>query len=540
MLITARDGTSRSTDPAFKAGVDDVVARLEARPRTSRTSARRSTTATRARSPRTSRRGARHVQHPRRRRPHRASASTPRSPPPRPRRRRTRTCGSSSSATRQRRQGARRLARRRLQAGRVPVSLPITLIDPDRRLRRARRRRRPAAAGHHRRDRHARPGRRRSARSSRWRSRRTRVILLIGLAVGVDYSMFYLRRKMEERDAGRSSEAALEFAAATSGRAVLVSGLTVMIAMAGMFLAGNAVVHVVRRRHDARRRRRDARQRHRPARRAVQARRQRREGPRAVHRPAAPPQPRRVARLGLGDRPRAHAPGRRPSSPPAACCSCSPSRRCTCTRSTRASRACRTTCRSCRPTTASRPSSPAARCPRVVVVEADDVTTPEVQKGIKELTDDAPSGPVEHDRRQPEQERRDRRHPAARQRHRRRRPTPRWPRCATTTIPATIDQVPGTKTNVTGMTAGSKDFNDRMNSRLPIVFAFVLGLAFLLLLVTFRSIVVPLKAIVLNLLSRRRRLRRARRGSSRTATSRACSASSRSAGSRRGCRCSCS
>ena len=47
------------------------------------------------------------------------------------------------------------------------------------------------------------------------------VILLVGLAVGVDYSMFYLRRKMEERDAGRSNEAALEFAAATSGRAVL-------------------------------------------------------------------------------------------------------------------------------------------------------------------------------------------------------------------------------------------------------------------------------------------------------------------------------
>src|SRR3954453_7368731 len=67
------------------------------------------------------------------------------------------------------------------------------------------------------------------------------VILLIGLAVGVDYSMFYLRRKMEERDAGRSSEDALEFAAATSGKAVLVSGVTVLIAMAGMFLAGNAV-----------------------------------------------------------------------------------------------------------------------------------------------------------------------------------------------------------------------------------------------------------------------------------------------------------
>ncbi len=67
------------------------------------------------------------------------------------------------------------------------------------------------------------------------------VILLIGLAVGVDYSLFYLRRKMEERDAGRTSEDALEFAAATSGKAVLISGLTVLIAMAGMFIAGNAV-----------------------------------------------------------------------------------------------------------------------------------------------------------------------------------------------------------------------------------------------------------------------------------------------------------
>ena len=67
------------------------------------------------------------------------------------------------------------------------------------------------------------------------------VVLLVGLAVGVDYCMFYLRREMEERDAGRPWDAALEAAAATSGRAVLVSGLTVMAAMAGMFLAGNAV-----------------------------------------------------------------------------------------------------------------------------------------------------------------------------------------------------------------------------------------------------------------------------------------------------------
>jgi uncharacterized membrane protein YdfJ with MMPL/SSD domain len=67
------------------------------------------------------------------------------------------------------------------------------------------------------------------------------VILLIGLAVGIDYSLFYLRREREERRAGRSETAALEAAAATSGRAVLISGVTVLIAMAGMFLSGDKV-----------------------------------------------------------------------------------------------------------------------------------------------------------------------------------------------------------------------------------------------------------------------------------------------------------
>jgi len=65
------------------------------------------------------------------------------------------------------------------------------------------------------------------------------LVLLIGLAVGVDYSMFYLRREREERAAGRSERAAIEAAAATSGRSVLISGLTVMTAMAGMFLTGD-------------------------------------------------------------------------------------------------------------------------------------------------------------------------------------------------------------------------------------------------------------------------------------------------------------
>jgi RND superfamily putative drug exporter len=65
------------------------------------------------------------------------------------------------------------------------------------------------------------------------------VILLVGLAVGIDYSLFYVKREREERSAGRDEGAALAAAAATSGRAVLVSGITVLIAMAGMFLSGD-------------------------------------------------------------------------------------------------------------------------------------------------------------------------------------------------------------------------------------------------------------------------------------------------------------
>lgn len=64
------------------------------------------------------------------------------------------------------------------------------------------------------------------------------VMFLMGFAVGVDYCLFYLRRERDERAAGRDAETALRIAAATSGRAVLVSGLTVMVAMAGMFLSG--------------------------------------------------------------------------------------------------------------------------------------------------------------------------------------------------------------------------------------------------------------------------------------------------------------
>ena len=66
------------------------------------------------------------------------------------------------------------------------------------------------------------------------------VVLLVGLAVGVDYSLFYVRRAREERAAGHSPLDALDLAARTSGRAVVVSGVTVVVSMSGMFLAGQA------------------------------------------------------------------------------------------------------------------------------------------------------------------------------------------------------------------------------------------------------------------------------------------------------------
>ena len=89
------------------------------------------------------------------------------------------------------------------------------------------------------------------------------------------------------------------------------------------------------------------------------------------------------------------------------------------------------------------------------------------------------------------------------------------------------------------MTAGSKDFNDTMKSHLPLVFGFVLGLTFLLLLVAFRSLVIPIKAIVLNMLSVGaaygvlKLVFQDGHGESLLGFS-------RSAGSRRGCRCFCS
>jgi putative drug exporter of the RND superfamily len=76
---------------------------------------------------------------------------------------------------------------------------------------------------------------------SRWLpigSGTSEVVLILGMAVGIDYSLFYLRREREERAAGRSFAEALRIAGGTSGRAIVISGLTVMISLAGLFLTG--------------------------------------------------------------------------------------------------------------------------------------------------------------------------------------------------------------------------------------------------------------------------------------------------------------
>jgi uncharacterized membrane protein YdfJ with MMPL/SSD domain len=331
------------------------------------------------------------------------------------------------------------------------------------------------------------------------------VVLLVGLAVGVDYCMFYLRREMEERDAGRDWESALNAAAATSGRAVLISGITVMAAMAGMFLAGNAVFFsfgigtilvvavamlgsvtvlpamlsflsrkgwtekgrvpwVAKRRHKTKGESKVwsailDRVLKRPLVSALVA------GGLllalcipafSMHtvNPGVEGLPRDLAVMQTYDKIQAAFPG--------------------------------------------------GPVPAEIVVKANDVTSPEVQRSIEELKSEAiATGKLNE-------------------------PTSvdinpdktvavvsiamqgsgtdaaseeSLAALRDDVVPATVGNVPGSEVAVTGFTAGSKDFNDVMRSRLPLVFAFVLTLAFILLLVTFRSIVVPIKAIVLNLLS---------------------------------------
>jgi RND superfamily putative drug exporter len=147
---------------------------------------------------------------------------------------------------------------------------------------------------------------------------------------------------------------------------------------------------------------------------------------------------------------------------------------------------------------------PGGPAPSVVVVEAKDVTSPKVVAGMKSMTDKAIKDGVANN---PVNVEVSKDHTVA---------MVSLPlsgngtddkayasldKLRTDTIPTTVGKVSGVDANVTGATAGTKDFNALMSSRMAIVFGFVLSLAFVLLLVTFRSLIIPIKAILLNLLS---------------------------------------
>jgi len=327
------------------------------------------------------------------------------------------------------------------------------------------------------------------------------VVLLIGLAVGVDYALFYLRREREERAAGRGPDAALAAAAATSGHAVLVSGCTVMVAMAGMFFAGSPVftsfawgtILVV----------------------AVAM-----VGSLTVL-PAA--------LSALGDRvERGRIPlfGRRRRG--------EPSRWWTrvldvVTRHPSLSLAVGGTAllalcvpglglRTVLPGIETLPRDqpvmqtydriqaafPGEGEPAQVVVRAADVTAAPVRDAIARL--DRAARAQAGVPGTPEVDVNPARDLAVVSVPLRGDGTDDVSAAALATlredvVPATVEAVPGVRADVTGLTAGSEDFTAAMRGNLPYVFAFVLGVAFLLLLWTFRSIVVPAKAIVLNLLS---------------------------------------
>ena len=328
------------------------------------------------------------------------------------------------------------------------------------------------------------------------------VILLIGLAVGVDYSLFYLRREREERARGRSPAAALEVAAATSGRAVLVSGLTVMTAMAGMLLMGTRIFQgfgiatmlvvaislvgsltVL------------------PAILSKLGDRVDRGRIPFVRRMATRDGESRVWSTVVG------AVMRRPVLFGGAAATLLLLLAVPAFRLHTADSGVQGLPRDLpvmRVYDRLETAFPGGPVPAIVAVSAPDVTAPQVTAAIEALKRAAlasgqMSDPITVDV--------SRSHRAARV---------EIPLAGEgtdtssnraldslrgTLIPSTIGRVEGAQAHVTGITAGSRDFNDSMKSHAPFVFAFVLGFAFVLLLVTFRSIVIPIKAILLNLLS---------------------------------------
>jgi RND superfamily putative drug exporter len=328
------------------------------------------------------------------------------------------------------------------------------------------------------------------------------VILLIGMAVGVDYSLFYLRREREERHAGRSPAEALLRTAATSGMAVLVSGATVLIAMAGMFFAGNkiftsiaigtmlvvlcAVIGSVtvlaallsklgdrvdkgripligRGKHDA-----------------GQSRVWGYVLDRVLRRPLLS----LVLSAGLLIALALPVLGMHTKLPSFTDLPHSLSIVGTYERVQNA--------------------FPGSQTPAVMVVKGENVSTPQYSRAYDRFKQRARATgllyPPFHVEVSPDKtvarvdlsiagSGDDERSFAALNALR------------DDVIPPVAKTLPGATVAVTGQTAGTKDFNDAMKSRMPYVFAFVLGLAFVLLLMTFRSIVIPIKSILLNLLS---------------------------------------
>jgi RND superfamily putative drug exporter len=328
------------------------------------------------------------------------------------------------------------------------------------------------------------------------------VVLLIGLAVGVDYSLFYIRREREERKAGRDPEAALEAAAATSGRTVLVSGFTVMAAMAGMYLTGDkgfssmatgtilvvgvAMIGSLTVLPALLSKLGDNVDRGRIpfiGKRAAQRTESRAWSwmlDRVLKRPLA------AAVISGGVLVALAIPAfglHTANAGNAAIPQNTPVMK-TYNRLTAA--------------------FPASKNSAQVVVKADDVTKPPVAGAIHALEHKATAAgtalddittDVSHDRTVATVD-----IPIAGNGSDAKSETA-LKSLRSDLVPATVGSVAGVEALVSGDTAANKDYNDMLKAHAPIVFLFVLGLAFLLLLATFRSIVIPIKAIVLNLLS---------------------------------------
>jgi uncharacterized membrane protein YdfJ with MMPL/SSD domain len=327
------------------------------------------------------------------------------------------------------------------------------------------------------------------------------VVLLIGLAVGVDYSLFYLKREREERAAGRSEKAALEAAAATSGRAVLVSGLTVIVAMSGMFLTGDQAFSsfamgtiivvamavlgsltvlpaLLSRLGD----------RVNKARVPLLHRLQRPSGGRlwgwTVDRVLRRPKLAVALSAGLLVALALPALGMKTVVPGV--------------------EALPQDINAVQVYNRLQTSFPGEQEPAIVVVEAPSIDDPTVQTAIAELRREAVASGAAHEPITTEVN-------AARTVARIELPIAgngsddaSYDALSTLRgeiVPSTVGELRGVEAGVTGETAFAKDFGDAVRGKAPLVFVFVLALAFLLMLAAFRSVVIAAKTVVLNLLS---------------------------------------